>query len=270
MNLDGSEKTLLLSYPVDRVHTRGNVHLEHPVIRPDRRQIAYYMRQNYQQSIWTMNMDGSWNKRITPWASIASSPNYTPDGRHILFGYLYPSVTDTPAEVYSMNTRGKRWCHIGRYMDSNARLEIQKISNPQGPWIVAESTGDWFMPIARNTKILHADGRNFPLPELAQKGGGFSLNPAHSQFVFCASSSRLNVQIYKMNTDGTGLVQLTSDNASKRLPQFTPDDKQVLFIHGDDRHSKNENADIYIMNADGTNQHALTQTPQNEEWFDVK
>jgi Tol biopolymer transport system component len=65
-------------------------------------------------------------------------------------------------------------------------------------------------------------------------------------------------------------VQLTSDNASKRLPQFTPDGKQVVFIHGDNRHGKNENADIYIMNADGTNQHALTQTPQNEEWFDVK
>lgn len=270
MNLDGSEKTLLLSYPVDRIHTRGNVHLEHPVIRPDRRQIAYYMRQNYKQSIWTMNMDGSWNKRITPWASVAASPNYTPDGRSILFGYLYPSVTDTPAEVYSMNTKGKRWRHIGRYMDSDARLEIQKISDPQGPWIVAESTGDWFLPIARNTEIVHADGRSFALPKLAQKGSGFSLNPGHSQFVFCASPSHFNVQIYKINTDGSGLVQLTSDKASKRLPRFTPDGKQIVFIHGDLRRGTGENADIYIMNADGTNQRALTQTSQNEAWFDVK
>lgn len=156
-------------------------------------------------------------------------------------------------------------------MDSNARLEIQKTSDPQGPWIVAESSGDWFRPIARNSKILHADGRNFPLPKLAQEGGSFSLNAAHSQFVFCAKSSpSFKVQIYKLNTDGTGLVRLTSDQASKRLPLFTPDDKHIVFIHGDERDGKNQNADIYIMNADGTNQRALTQTPQNEEWFDVR
>lgn len=270
MNLDGSEKTLLLSYPINRVNTRGNVHLEHPVIRPDRKQIAYYMRQNYSQSIWTMNMDGSGNRRITPWAYVTSNPSYTADGRNILFGYLYPSMTDTPSEVYSMNTKGKRWHHIGRYMDNNSRMEIQKISDPQGPWIGADSTGDWFRPVARRTKITHADGKTFPLPKLAQEGFGFSLNPTRSQFVFCASSSPLTAQIYLMNTNGTGLVRLTSDKTSKRNPRFTPDGQQIVFISGDDRRTKDENADIYIMNADGTNQHALTQTPQNEEWFDVK
>ena len=272
MNLDGSEKTLLLSYPVDFKNTGDNIHLEHPVIRPDRKQIAYYMRQNYQQSIWTMNMDGSSNRRITPWAYIVASPNYTSDGRRILFSYLSPGVTDTPAEVYSMNTKGKRWRHIGKYMESNARGEIDETSDPQGPWIFAESTGDWFTPIGQKTKIVHSNGKTFPLPKMAQNGSEFSLNATRSQFTFCASSSLspFDRQIYTMNTDGTRIVRLTSDSASKRNPRFTPDGKQIVFIHGDKRHAKNENVDVYIMSTDGTKQQALTQTTQNEEWFDVK
>ena len=82
----------------------------------------------------------------------------------------------------------------------------------------------------------------------------------------------MNRQIFKMNSDGTGLVQLTNDFFSTNLPKFTPDGRQIVFIGGIFKRGANKNVsnEIYIMNADGTNPRQLTNTPQNEEWFDVR
>lgn len=264
MNLDGSEKTLLLTYPLDRTDTRHNVHLEAPVIRPDRRSIAFYIRRQYQQSIWTMNLDGSGQNRLTPWVYIAARPRFTADGRNIVFGYLVPEVTDNPANVYVMNTKGKRWRHIRDDAEKNIGMQIQQLLNPEGPWLTTEIAMPGFIPPARRySSIVHADGQTFPLPEIAQRGREFSLSPDRSTFLFSAG------QIYRINTDATGLTRLTSQLTPRPTfdlyPKFTPDGQQIVFIS-----NRDGNDEIYIMNADGTNQRNLTTTALNESWFDVR
>ena len=59
-----------------------------------------------------------------------------------------------------------------------------------------------------------------------------------------------------MNTDGTGLVQLTNSNGVEALGEYSPDGKKIVYtstVHG--------NVEIYVMNADGTNQTRLTNNP---------
>ena len=75
--------------------------------------------------------------------------------------------------------------------------------------------------------------------------------PATAKIVF-ASSLNVKVKgesdIYIMNPDGTGRVNLTRHNAKDSEPTWSPSGKHILFTS--DRDGGN---DIYRMNADGTN-----------------
>lgn len=61
-----------------------------------------------------------------------------------------------------------------------------------------------------------------------------------------------NWDVYKVNTDGTGLTQLTTDTADDGLPAWAPDGEAIAFVSNRDGIWA-----IWAMNADGTNQRPL-------------
>ena len=68
------------------------------------------------------------------------------------------------------------------------------------------------------------------------------------------ASDAVDVDIWKVRSDGTGLVSLTPDSdANDALPDFSPDGRRIVF-----RSRRGGNADIYLMNADGGDVRRLT------------
>ena len=68
------------------------------------------------------------------------------------------------------------------------------------------------------------------------------------------ASDAVDVDIWKIRSDGTGLVNLTPDSdANDALPDFSPDGRRIVF-----RSRRGGNADIYLMNADGGDVRRLT------------
>ena len=68
------------------------------------------------------------------------------------------------------------------------------------------------------------------------------------------ASDAVDVDIWKIRSDGTGLVSLTPDSdANDALPDFSPDGRRIVY-----RSRRGGNADIYLMNADGTGVERLT------------
>ncbi|NMC79217.1 MAG: hypothetical protein GYA59_07650, partial [Chloroflexi bacterium] len=67
-----------------------------------------------------------------------------------------------------------------------------------------------------------------------------------------------NMEIYTMNSDGTGLINLTNSPSHEYWPQWSPDLSKITFHLYEANDDKRENADIYVMNADGTNRIRLT------------
>jgi Tol biopolymer transport system component len=77
--------------------------------------------------------------------------------------------------------------------------------------------------------------------------------------------------IYVMNADGTNQVQLTEDLGYDNNPSWSPDGSQIVYAHTNhDFCCHNPMAGcpcrlgavytlIYVMNADGSNEHALTE-----------
>ena len=83
-------------------------------------------------------------------------------------------------------------------------------------------------------------------------------------------------EIYVMNANGTDQVRLTKNEAlddffSIRLPDFpswSPDGKKIAFVS--DPRPEHRLPEIYVMNADGTNQTRLTHTPlPPDSWIPV-
>ena len=60
-------------------------------------------------------------------------------------------------------------------------------------------------------------------------------------------------QLFTMNLDGTGQVQITSDGTNHDTPAWSPDGKKIAFVSDRNGHSV-----IYVMNADGTGEERIT------------
>ena len=69
------------------------------------------------------------------------------------------------------------------------------------------------------------------------------------------ASAASDVDIWKVRSDGSGAVNLTPDSdTNEAFPDFAPDGRRIVF-----RSLRNGNADIYLMNADGTETRRLTR-----------
>ena len=61
-----------------------------------------------------------------------------------------------------------------------------------------------------------------------------------------------------MNADGTNFVQLTDNAVFDGGPNFSPDGQKILFIRS---LGPGQGQELFSMNADGTNERQLTNTP---------
>jgi dipeptidyl aminopeptidase/acylaminoacyl peptidase len=94
--------------------------------------------------------------------------------------------------------------------------------------------------------------------------------PAAAQAAFPGANGKIAFErghdIWSMNPDGTGQVNLTNTGAFETDPAWSPDGTKVAFSSHRDPSEEDCgggvpcNTEIYVMNADGTNQTRLTNT----------
>jgi dipeptidyl aminopeptidase/acylaminoacyl peptidase len=72
-----------------------------------------------------------------------------------------------------------------------------------------------------------------------------------------------NIEIYSMNPDGSGQVNLTRTPFEDFGPEWSPDGSKIAFLTERDD-TVNNRAEIYTMNPDGSGQLRITETPGHE------
>jgi TolB protein len=72
-------------------------------------------------------------------------------------------------------------------------------------------------------------------------------SPDGSQIAFMTTRDG-NVEIYKMNNDGSAQTNLTKNPADDAFPAWSPDDTQIAFTSKRDA----ANYELYVINADGS------------------
>jgi len=99
-------------------------------------------------------------------------------------------------------------------------------------------------------------------------GGGPSIAPGagdvptsvSGKIAFCTTRDG-NHEIYLMDTDGSGQINLSNNPALDATPAWSPDSSRIAF-----RSDRDGNSEIYVMGADGTGLVNLTNTSAKESW----
>ena len=208
---------------------------------PDGKKIVFQAEEkdtgNPFYQIFVQDLANGKANRVSPGMGRTTCAFFTPDSKRVIFAssHLDPEVKKHQADEFKLREEEKKKGIRRRYSwDFDTYMDIFESDLDGGN-----------MKQLTNTKGYDAEG---------------SFSPDGKQIVFCSNRGG-DLQLYIMNSDGTGARQLTkAPNCYNGGPFFSPDGKQVIFRS--DRKEK-DRLQLYVINADGTGEKALSN---NDKW----
>jgi len=232
-----------------------------PAISPNGKQIAFLTARHDPQprfpdlkyEIYVVDINGENLQRLTNTPAAETHPAWSPDGLTISFDADYDG--DGYKEIYTINLDGSE---LQRLTQNQANDQFADWS-PDGKQIAFSSDrqGSW------DIFLMDADGGNQrPLTNTPQWEVFPAWSPDGSQIAFngLTPASR-NTDVFVISADGRDLRQLTDKAGFDEDPCWSPDGSQIAYqsmIGG--------NFEIYLMNADGSNQHPLSAHAGDDFW----
>ncbi len=210
--------------------------------------IVFISLRDGRPEIYIMNADGSEQKNLShnPGDLV---PVWSPDGTKIAF-HRNP-------EIYVMNADGSEQ----KNLTNNPAHDQYPSWSPDGKKIAFASDRDG----TNGIYVMNADGQD--IRRLTYSGIGFfvssfpSWSPNGKRIAFHSYRDR-NHEIYVMNADGSEQKRLTNNRPYNDHPFWSPDGKKIAFIAVRDGNAAqmtpDQRREIYVMNADGSEQKNLT------------
>jgi Tol biopolymer transport system component len=230
---------------LETVHLKNIRQLTHDFVRagegyfsPDMKQIIFQAEEkesgNPFYQIFVQNLATGKYRKVSPGTGRTTCSYFSPDGKKIIFAssHLDPDAKKHQAEEYDRREQDRQTGRRRNYhWDFDPYMSIFE-ANPDG---------------SNLKRLTHAKGYNAE--------GSYSPDGKH--IVFCSNRDG-NLELYIMDADGKEVRQLThAPGCYNGGPFFSPDGKRIIFRS--DR-KKKDYLQIYVINADGTGERALTDT----------
>jgi hypothetical protein len=212
-----------------------------------------YVDGNYE--IYTVDADGTGQARLTNNSGYDSCPSFSPDGTRIAFCRLPGAHWD----ILTINADGTGETNL---TNSTSISEMEPSFSPDGTKIVF--TLHLYVDMEPNMEIcmMNADGTG--QTRVTNNSTAYEDYPCFSPDGTKIAFSSLrngNWDIFVINTDGSGEINLTNSPQSDIEPCFSPDGTKLAFSS-----YQNGNWEIYLMNADGTGQTNLTNNTADDDY----
>ena len=255
MNADGSGRTRLSPPGFFSIHSRFS---------PDGSKIVYASDGGVSGGaleVYTMNANGTGAVNLTSSAEDEAQPRFNLDGTKILFerdGRLFimnPDGTDK-TDVAAIPSGFGLNNFTAAFIDPDGDGIGGRCDNcplNANPYRFAFSSAA-FTPANPEIYTQNLDGTNrVRLTTQNQNDLSPSFDRAGTQIVWESNRFNNRYEIYKMNANGSGTTRLTNIAGNNQEPAFSPDGSRIAFDS-----SQTGKRNIFIMNADGTNQTQVT------------
>jgi Tol biopolymer transport system component/serine/threonine protein kinase len=240
INRDGSGFTQLTDMAASNYY---------PMFTPDGGSLLFASNRNGAFDLYLLQFEQKQLVQLTNNLGNIISPDYSPDGRQIVFANR---VGEEPASIWMANADGVNARQI--YKGSNTIVGVAW--SPNGEKIAyAMSVG---VPGEYDIFTMDTSGKNHAhISEgLLGIGGSIDWSPdSNSVLIHAGPYNDKNIFSLDVNTSEFKQLTFEGNNAGA---SYSPDGRYIVFnsLRNDDQ------ADLYIMRADGTNEVQLTNNPE--------
>ncbi len=236
----------------------GEANLQFPMYSQDGKKIVYQADlpdKTGELRLYDLETKRSSVLLESPHADLA--PAFSPDGEWIAFH----SKIESNTEIYVIRPDGKDLTNLTQH----AARDFYPMFSPDGKQIAFASNRDGNYG-GYNLFVMNLDGGGQRL--IHSDKLGMSVEPAWSpdgrELIFAndrEDGATGNFEIFKIRLDQTGVAQrLTVRRRADGHASFSPDGKRIVF-----NSTADGNAEIYLMNSDGTGLIRITRNPADDK-----
>lgn len=246
---------LLLAWPV--LGQEKKVYYHNPDWSPDGREIAFESTRDGNHAIYVVRADGAGLRRLTSGEADDEQPRWSPDGKSIVF----ISQRDKHLQLYVMNSDGSGQRRLTNVED----IDYQPAFSPRGDWVAFISRRER-ASVVHAIHAVRADGTGRRLLSDASANANdteprwspdgkkilFTRTPVVKKYYREMSQEdhakmRGSAEVFVMNSDGSGVKNLTNSPARDCCAHWSRDGKTIYFLS-----ERDGSPQIYAMRADGS------------------